>query len=297
MKVLLSDPMSGQGGTWGVIKANERLSSPTFPMSFSNLLKKSTLVGCMLSLLFVLLASRPPVPAQLDLILLIGQSNMAGRGITDARSEPNNPNLWVINAKSQWVPAHDPLHFDKPTMVGVGPGLAFAEKWLELNPGTNLGLVPCAVGGSSVDDWLPGARHAQTGIFPYDAMLQRVKEAQKHGKIKAILWHQGESDSSPEKSRTYEKKLEALFTRLRGDLHARKTPILIGTLGDFFVEKNPNASQINQIITNFPRSHRNVYAVSSAGLVHKGDTTHFDTPSARALGIRYAEKLWEIQKN
>ncbi len=261
------------------------------------LLKKTLGISLAVLLAFGLTASVPTVPKRLDLILLIGQSNMAGRGKVDAESEPHDARIWMMNAQNEWVQGRDPLHFDKPGIAGVGPGLAFAQKWLELNPKTNLGLIPCAVGGSGIDDWQVGAKHAQTGIYPYDAMLKRVKEAQKQGKIKAILWHQGESDSSPAKNKVYEAKLTEFFTRLRRDIHAPKTPIIIGTLGDFFVDKNPNASQINEIITTYPTTHRHVYAVSSAGLVHKGDTTHFDTQSARDLGKRYAEKLWEIQKN
>lgn len=260
-------------------------------------LKKQIGFSLTILLVFGLTASVITVPKQLDLILLIGQSNMAGRGKVDAASEPHNARIWVINAQNDWVEAKDPLHFDKPGIAGVGPGLSFAQKWLELNPNTNLGLIPCAVGGSGIDDWQAGAKHTQTGIYPYDAMLQRVKEAQKQGKIKAILWHQGESDSNPVKNKLYEVKLTEFFTRLRKDIHATKTPIIMGTLGDFFVNKNPNAIPVNEIIINYPKSHRNVYSVSSAGLIHKGDTTHFDTQSARDLGIRYAEKLWEIQKN
>lgn len=248
------------------------------------------------ALSLALIAYTPPAPRKMDLILLIGQSNMAGRGKVDAKSVPEDTRLWAMNAQNEWVPAKDPLHFDKPGVAGVGPGLAFAQKWLELDPKTNLGLVPCAVGGSGIDDWQIGAKHAQTGIFPYDALLQRVKKAQKQGKVKAILWHQGESDSNPAKNKVYEAKLGEFFGRLRKDLNAPNTPILIGTLGDFFVRKNPNATPINEIITNYPTRHHQVYVVSSAGLTHKGDTTHFDTPSARELGIRYATKLWEIQK-
>ncbi len=241
-------------------------------------------------------ASGKTVPETMDLFLLIGQSNMAGRGPLDADPKPANPNIMVLNAQNEWVVARDPLHFDKPTIVGVGPGLAFAERWQELNPKSKIGLIPCAVGGSGIDDWQPSQKHAQTGIYAYDAMLQRVLVARQKGEIKAILWHQGESDSNPARNKVYEQKLDEFFTRLRRDIGAPNTPIILGTLGDFITAKNPNALPINQIITDFPRNHPNIYAVSSAGLSHKGDTTHFDTPSARKLGIRYADKLWEITK-
>lgn len=39
----------------------------------------------------------------------------------------------------------------------------------------------------------------------------------------------------------------------------------------------------------------NMKVVSSEGLVHKGDKLHFDTPSLRTLGLRYAEAMRELQ--
>ncbi|TDB67349.1 sialate O-acetylesterase [Arundinibacter roseus] len=244
---------------------------------------------------WMLLSGAQLAPRKMDLYLLIGQSNMAGRGAVDAHQAM--PGIWAINAEGKWKEASDPLHFDKPGVVGVGPGLAFAEALKTYGHTKAIGLIPCAVGGSGIDDWQPGAKHAQTGIYPYDAMIERVKIATKQGRIRAILWHQGESDSSVQKSEVYEKKLEQFFERLRKELKAPKTPILIGTLGDFFVNKQPQAATINQIMTQFPQSHPNVYMVSAAGLTDKGDQTHFDTASARELGKRYAKILWEVQKN
>ncbi|GAB2799530.1 sialate O-acetylesterase [Rhabdobacter roseus] len=239
-------------------------------------------------------ASKPP--KRLDLYLLIGQSNMAGRGEVEKGTQATNPKIWVINAQNQWVEAADPLHYDKPSVVGVGPGLAFAQEMQRQKSKRPIGLIPCAVGGSGIDDWQPGQKHEQTGIFAYDAMLSRVKEAQKRGRIKAILWHQGENDSNPEKAQVYEQKLEAFIQRLRKDINAPKVPFIMGTLGDFYTQKNPNALLINKILTEFPEKNPNVYVVSAAGLTDKGDTTHFDAASARELGKRYAEKLWSILK-
>lgn len=254
------------------------------------------LKGSLLLLLGLLtLSSRPAVPGKMDLYLLIGQSNMAGRGPLTDSAATENTSIWVINAQHEWVPAKDPLHFDKPKSVGVGPGLAFAQELARANPNASIGLIPCAVGGSGIDDWQPGSKHEQTSIYPYDAMLERVRIAQKHGKIKAILWHQGESDSTPEKSAVYEAKLTAFFTRLRHDLKAPKTPVLVATLGDFYVKKNPTGQVINKIVNQFARSNKYVYSVSSAGLTDKGDTTHFDTKSARELGRRYAKELLSIE--
>jgi hypothetical protein len=229
------------------------------------------------------------VPGKMDLYLLVGQSNMAGRGKVGDVSETKPTGIWMINEKNEWVPARDPLHFDKPKVVGVGPGLAFAEEVSRKKPGRNIGLIPCAVGGSGIDDWVPGIKHEQTGIYAYDAMLLRVKTASKQGKIKGILWHQGESDCTPEKSAVYYEKLSAFFKRIRKDTGTKKTPLLLGTLGDFIEAKNSEAARINQIMKDYSAANKNTYVVSSSGLVHLGDNTHFDTKSAQELGKRYAE--------
>ncbi len=233
------------------------------------------------------------VPKKMDLYLLIGQSNMAGRGKVPVDNPPRE-GIWVINASDDWAPAKDPLHYDKPKAVGVGPGLAFAEAIRKHRPKRPIGLIPCAVGGSAIADWEPGIQHDQTGIYAYDAMLLRVKAARKHGKLKAILWHQGEGDSSPVKSSVYEERLTRFFERLRTDLDIPEIPILVGTLGDFYVRKNPGAAAINEILTRYPSQHPNVYTVSAAGLDDLGDTTHFNTEAATTLGKRYADALLKI---
>jgi hypothetical protein len=235
-------------------------------------------------------------PSNLDLYLLIGQSNMAGRGKVDSISIRERDGIWVIQADYHWRKAKDPLHYDKPSVVGVGPGMAFAEKVKEAFPGKEIGLIPCAVGGSRIDDWVSGQQHDQTGIYAYDAMLERVKAARKYGKIRAILWHQGEGDSSPERSALYEAKLKTFFKKLRKETGTGNVPVIIGTLGDFYVSKNPSAEVINDIIRRFPENNKRVYYVSSEGLTDLGDTTHFDAVSAQELGRRYAAKYLEIRK-
>ncbi len=234
------------------------------------------------------------VPEKMDLVLLIGQSNMAGRGKVEPSDREVTPGLWMINAANEWVPAVDPVHYDKPGMAGVGPGLSFARKVYQQRNKRAIGLIPCAVGGSRISDWERGVRHEQTGIVAYDAMLARVKEAQKHGKLKVILWHQGEGDSSKERSALYEQRLTELFTRLRKDLKAEKVPVILATLGDYYLAKAPAAAKINEVLLAYPQSHPYFHVVSSDGLHHKGDGTHFDAASARTLGERYAEMFLKV---
>lgn len=122
----------------------------------------------------------------------------------------------------------------------VGTTAAFAQEILKKYPDRPIVFIPCAVGGSGIDDWQPGALHEQTGIYAYDEMLARVKEAQKRGTIKGIIWHQGESDSSPEKKDAYAAKLADFFKRLRRDTHTENVPVVAGTLGNFYVAIGPD---------------------------------------------------------
>ena len=95
-------------------------------------------------------AACPTPDPNFHIYLLMGQSNMAGRGpITPELAALGSPQVFMLNAAGEWVPAHNPVHFDKPQAVGVGPGLSFGSAMAAANPTVKIGLVPCAVGGTS----------------------------------------------------------------------------------------------------------------------------------------------------
>ena len=226
------------------------------------------------------------------LFLLVGQSNMAGRGkVTDADKKPQ-PNVLMLNQQNQWVPAVDPLHFDKPAVVGVGLGRSFAAEIAKENPGVVIGLIPCAVGGSSITCWQPGGYHESTKTHPYDDMLSRLQEAMTVGTLKGILWHQGESDSTPKLSKSYESRLHNLITRLRKEAGDPTVPFVLGQLGQFEEKPwNEHRKRVDSAHRSVPEKIAHTAFVSSDGLDHKGDQTHFDSSSYREFGRRYARAL------
>lgn len=233
--------------------------------------------------------SSVPPKESFDLYLLVGQSNMAGRGkVTEADQMPVEGVL-MFNADQKWVPATDPLHFDKPKIAGVGLGRTFGLEIAEASPGKTIGLIPCAVGGTSIDVWKPGARDSATKTHPWDDAMVRAKAAMKDGTLRAILWHQGESDSSPEKSAEYEAKLHDLIARFRDELGSPNVPFLVGQLGKFdgkpWTESKHTVDKAHQ---DLPTKVTATAFVSAEGLVDGGDKTHFDAESMREFGRRYA---------
>ncbi|MCO6454128.1 MAG: alkaline phosphatase D family protein [Pirellulaceae bacterium] len=235
-------------------------------------------------------AATPPADKdKFHLFLLVGQSNMAGRGRVEPQDQVAHPRLLTLDKELQWQPAVDPLHFDKPAVVGVGLGRTFGLQLVEADPEITVGLIPCAVGGSPIASWQPGGRHAQTNTQPYDDALRRARHALRFGQLRGILWHQGESDATPELAGEYQQRLHELIARLRKDLQAEQVPFIAGQMGQF-AERPWDAAHklVDAAHQSLPAQVPRTALVSSEGLGHKGDQVHFDAASYRELGRRYA---------
>jgi hypothetical protein len=217
--------------------------------------------------------------------LLLGQSNMAGRGKIEKEDATPHPRVFALGKDLAWAAAVEPLHWDKPA-AGVGPGFAFGKAMADADPKIRIGLVPCAAGGSPIEAWRPGAFHDQTRSHPWDDALTRAKAALAKGTLKGILWHQGESN----KAEGHREKLIDLVQRLRKEFG--DVPFVCGELGRFQDTHAP----MNEVLAKAPTFIARSACVSSEGLADKGDKTHFDAPGARELGRRYANALRVLTK-
>ena len=152
-----------------------------------------------------------PAKQKFDLYLLMGQSNMAGRGKIEAVDKTPHPRVLTLMTNNTWEVAVEPITHDKPTILGVGPGLAFGKTMANQNPGVTIGLVSCAFGGTPLSRW-------QKGGDLYSNAVVRAKLAMKTGTLKGILWHQGESDSQPGLAETYGDCLAQMIQDIRAQL-------------------------------------------------------------------------------
>lgn len=218
----------------------------------------------------------------MKLFLLIGQSNMAGRGKIEEQDKVTNPDIFMLTKDLKWVIAKDPVHFDKGA-AGVGLCSEFARDVFKADPKSPIGLIPCAMGGSSLDQWQPGKPLYVTAI-------SRAKEAMKQGSLAGILWHQGESDAKPESIATYPARFETMITQLRKDLGAENVPVLIGEI----IPGHGNHDAVNVALAETAKKTPNAALVSSADLGKK--QLHYDSADYRALGKRYAEVFLKWEK-
>ena len=228
---------------------------------------------------FLMSAAAALAPQDLDLFLLAGQSNMAGRGDVEAQDRAPIDGVFALNKDLAWTPAVDPLHWDKP-IAAVGLGRSFAATLKKYGAVGQVGLIPAAFGGTSLEEWKPGGK-----LFT-DA-IARARAAAPAGRMRGVLWHQGEAECAKEDTaRTYGARFSVIVAALRAELGAPDPPLVVGQLGGFY--KGQFAPVVNEQLATAPLWLKRTGFVSSAGLGHKGDEVHFDSAGLRELGRRYA---------
>ena len=231
--------------------------------------------------------------------LLLGQSNMAGRGRFGEVEEIKSNGTMFVLRNGRWQTMSEPINIvrsvspscdDGLIKCGIGLSATFAECYRNTY-NREIGLIPCADGGTKLDDWKVG------GLLFEHAILQG-KLAQRTSEISGILWHQGESDSSNvEDVQNYENKFLTIMINLLKELNIENVPIILGELGKFVEQKYPLSKQINKTLHHIAESNPKFGIASAEGLTDRGDNLHFNSVSYRILGRRYFEAYQRISKN
>ena len=210
---------------------------------------------------------------------------MAGRGFTQEVPPIYNERIMMLR-NGRWQMMKEPIHFDRP-VAGIGPAASFAEAWCQDNEGEKIGLIPCAEGGSSIDEWSAGGilfRHA----------VGEAKFAMEDSELAGILWHQGENDSQDGKYKEYFEKIQGTFHEIRRELSAPDIPVIIGGLGNYLGKTGFGAGCveyqfINEELQRYAQNKENCYYVTAKGLTSNPDGIHINAMSQRIFGIRYYE--------
>ena len=247
------------------------------------------------------IARLPAGVERLDLFLLIGQSNMKGRGLMPAEPK-RDPRIVMMHLKDDaWYLARHPLHLtgDAKTFAGadnagVGPGLAFAEAVVAREARVRVGLIPCAVGGSPIAQWQKGAKL-------YDEALRRAKLALQQtgavrGRIRGALWLQGEADATTERLPVHEEKLLKLVDDLRADLAEPELAFIACTIGEMSPDEGARRkADMNRLLLSLPAKRPRTACVDARDLKGSiGDNVHFDTAAQEEIGRRYAEMYFAL---
>lgn len=234
----------------------------------------------------------------MDMFLLVGQSNMKGRGSIDLNPTTNPRILFFHMTQKEWFVARDPLHaLGTPTQIiksdnaGTGPGLSFAKTLMQNSPNLLIGLLPAAQGGAPISLYSEQGRLYKRSLDIIENAKTKLKIPNK---IKAILWLQGEANSKADKFDGYRDHCLNLIDRYRKALKDPELPFIACTIGGF-ITKLPKAKEINEILLDLPNHRKHVKCVDARDLEgHIGDFVHYDRDSQIEMGKRFARAYLEI---
>lgn len=224
--------------------------------------------------------------------LLIGQSNMAGRGFKDEVEKIRNPRIKVLR-NGRWQNMYVPVNPDRP-FSGVCLAESFADAYAKEH-GVDVGLIPCADGGTSLDQW-------QVGGLLFSNALYQAELASRTSTIAGVLWHQGETDCQDHLYSHYEEKCKVILNAFREKLGLHDVPFLVGGLGDYLVNRaedpylGRNYQHVNDALKSMARKDEMMGFVSAEGLLSNPDYLHFSAVALREFGLRYYEKFKELER-
>lgn len=259
---------------------------------------------------------------EFDIYLMIGQSNCAGRGyMIESDTTDIIPGVWLLNAEGLPEPAKAPFNRysnirKDMSMQMIGPAFSFAPAMHE-KTGRNILIIQNAKGGSGLGEWQSKDSSVVTFL---DSTLMRAVPALKYGKLKGIVWHQGETDTSnsidlPHRVIGRKRHLMRvgyvvyvypfcdMIKRLRSAMGVgTEVPVIVGELGQWEWEKKELIDTFNDVI--LPRLTEvvpNCHKVESDGLECRSSDhsdPHFSRASNIELGRRYAEAMFNaLQKD
>ncbi len=222
--------------------------------------------------------------------LLIGQSNMAGRGFVNEVEPIKNDRIKVLR-NGRWQPMYVPVNCDR-AFSGVNLAESFADAY-QKEHNVDVGLIPCADGGTSLSQW-------RVGGLLYDHAVMQAKLAQRTSTIAGVLWHQGEGDCRSERYPLYEEKFSAIMYSFINDLELYDVPFLLGGLGDFLKDCTlsdnlKNYNHVNEALKSIAEKNIMSGFVSAEGLEANPDNLHFCAKALREFGLRYYEEFKKLE--
>ena len=219
---------------------------------------------------------------------------MAGRGEFGEVDRIINDKCFMLRM-GRWQPMSEPINPDRQIWgvfhSGVGLAASFADEYAK-HFDEEIGLIPCADGGTKISQWQPGE-------LLFDNAIAQAKLAQRTSEIVGILWHQGENDSHfEEDAELYAERFKKLMDTLKGELGLDdNVPVIIGELGEFVGGfaggKCKYFKRVNGTLKELGKEYGGF--VSAEGLTCKEDGIHFNSASYREFGKRYFAEYLRVK--
>jgi len=248
----------------------------------------------------------------LQIIALLGQSNIVGRGKTVAGFAAREPDPRILEypgsgpERGALRVASEPLwHHEPPKPETIGFPVEMAHMLLPSLPsGDRIVLVPAGHGNTGFGTasrrgltWDPENADA-TVVNLYAFATTQIAGALglPGARLRAIMWHQGEADAEMD-PHEYARKLDALVLGLRGRFGAR-VPFIVGRITPEALAHRPRLRAIDEVHRTLPLRHGRVGVWSGQrGMVNSTDDyLHYDARGQILNGGAAANILMEVEE-
>ncbi|MEI7837616.1 MAG: sialate O-acetylesterase [Planctomycetota bacterium] len=228
-----------------------------------------------------------------DLWVIAGQSNSAGYGRGPVADSPEL-GLHMFRHSETWALASHPMNEATDTKhpanreggnAGHSPYLHFA-RLLKNELGHPIGLIPTALGGSPLSAWNP-AQSSPAVLF--DTMVHTA--ALCGGKVKGILWYQGESDANSTDAPTYLARFTDAVAAWRTALGDPALPVLTVQLNRVYCCNSEPVNRDWTILRGAQRrAARDIPATAVVSILDAplSDGIHISPAGNMAIGERLA---------
>lgn len=260
---------------------------------------------------------------EMHIVLLAGQSNMAGRGISSELSTVVKERINKVSDRVLLSTSDSSNEQAKPLSAFTkqfGPELMVGLTLAEANPNQHYLLIKKAVGGTSLygawsSEWSQGKANisergeVRRGLKLFDLHvknihrnLNKLKRENKNYKILGLLWFQGESDTNKEITATnYQINIQKLINGYRKEF-GKNMLFIIGQINVLPRKYKIGPSQVRNAMSNFANADDNVELVKTSMddrwldyPKHK-DNLHYNTEGQIRLGVAFANKLIGLKK-
>jgi hypothetical protein len=253
-----------------------------------------------MAILATALAPAGAVDSDLYLIALAGQSNMVGAGyVGDLPPDfpKNGSRIWNFTNANVWEPAKEPIDSNenqvdkvsRDAVTGVGPGLAMADAFATKYPQVKVGLIPCAKSGSRIVKWQPYSERSSL----YGSCLYRQREAEKQGKVRAVVfWQGGQDGKSKELAEHWGENFKRMVAAWRADMGDANLPFILlvlkpGTRETLAAFPYRDIVRAQQLAVDLP----NLTKIETIDYEYDSDDIHMTTAGQLKLGPVIAASL------
>jgi sialate O-acetylesterase len=196
---------------------------------------------------------------------------------------------WRTNAEGEPERLTGPAlqNYMRQRKKGAGLGLPFAVEMFK-RTGIPIGLIPCAHGGTSMEQWSPSLKD-KGGDSLYGSMLRRLHAT--GGTVRGVLWYQGESDANAKAAPAFAERFDGFVTAVRTDFGNPVLPFYYVQIG-----RHINGANVAEWNAVQEAQRKAELSIPHSGMVVAVDSTlddqiHVSTPDLKRLARRLADRV------